>query len=668
MQRPARGYSSVGQPSSSSSDRPRSLLATRDGYRIGHPTVQSHDRRRLRDGSISTRGYFDGLDNEEATKSMKQAGKADYDGNDDDDMAGSNRGQEHEEQESQMQLVTRPEGELDPEARRKHDLRIVWRDRKWDHIFDLYNSYDSTTTDWKLLAGTKLSTGQKDVISDYYKVLRSVSVQDVSAITKRLHLANFFVSHCAHVDEFRQGDNIQNAHKKVNKFLFSFFNDELKISLEFQKESWIWLWPCSNRRGSADSRDWQGYCTPTGYELRSPVDLLTLSTQDFRACLASYPDLNIMDAFKAIQTHKRTADPDTIKAGKIHQAAERESRALEREAEIRLSKAIQDPPTEEEEFAVDETETLEEPNDHGDLSSVHPESDVLDIVPMQSPKPMGVAPTRSTRTPTVLSPTQAGLRETRVVKRTTLKPHANSQCLFDITPQSLAAFFNQESSARNPGTGFGNMPSPSLARLQQLLGNLSLPNQVADADGLSLNQTAQEIPSRFTELESSPEPRLESEDECVLAAFDTPAPQSVPNAPVISAIDFSPLMDMTPESEPRLSTPSPLELEIQLSNEGNPPITEACESLPVLQDTLCDSSIQVPQSPSPARSSQHATSINIEGDQFSSDIVTETVLADASPEYNNKSFDIIQDANEMLCDVNQFLEGLSDDNALVQKD
>ncbi|RPA95434.1 hypothetical protein L873DRAFT_1931656 [Choiromyces venosus 120613-1] len=215
-----------------------------------------------------------------------------------------------------------------------------------------------------------------DLVHKYHKVIRSMSTKDISCLTQCFHLANLFKSHRAYVEEFRkQGIATQTVRQKVTHLLYDVFNTELGTIVSQQminnhvKEGQHWYEVLHTRetqhfgdglllllpaRGYADiarktaDSVWT-FLLPLicnispriinlaitlqaiakalqtkgtghvdvallGYELRSPTNLHELTRSYFNVCLASYPDLDVKDTLRTIGLHGRADDPDMILA------------------------------------------------------------------------------------------------------------------------------------------------------------------------------------------------------------------------------------------------------------------------------------------------------------------------------------------------------------------
>ncbi|KAG0125030.1 hypothetical protein HOY82DRAFT_617261 [Tuber indicum] len=226
------------------------------------------------------------------------------------------------------------------------------------------------------LTGRPRSQFQQELIRDYHKVVRSLNNQDISSIMQRFHLADLYRSHGAYVDQFSQSGLVpQTARQRVNRILLDVFNNELNIKVNLQtitnqlKEGRHWNELMHSRetyyfgsgmilllpvldyavivRKTADPiwsfliqhlldlsirtinlaialqpiahgihRKGIGKVDVPllGYELRSATNLNDLGRTSYDACLATYLNISIRKAIRAIQVHGRKPNPDKIPA------------------------------------------------------------------------------------------------------------------------------------------------------------------------------------------------------------------------------------------------------------------------------------------------------------------------------------------------------------------
>ena len=274
-------------------------------------------------------------------------------------------------------------------------------------------------------SGLPRSQLQQTLIRDYHKVMHSENTKDIVHITQRFHLMNLYRSHSAYLEDYRsRGMTTQTARQRVNQLLLDIFRKEFRMPISQQvitnhlKEGRHWFEIANSSRmkhfayglllvlpvdGYTDvarktsDSVWHflfqqlsriSYRTVelatafqpiakslqlrgvgnvdaplSGYELREATNLHELSRPQFNACLASYPDLPILDTLNTIIAHGRVEDPNQIRdlikenwlqqnrrdafffqqrADNLRQSSERDIRYLEREAHMRLQNSMID--------------------------------------------------------------------------------------------------------------------------------------------------------------------------------------------------------------------------------------------------------------------------------------------------------------------------------------
>ncbi|KAG0128156.1 hypothetical protein HOY82DRAFT_541496 [Tuber indicum] len=420
-------------------DMQNSTYSSRISMKAPHPSTVSN-RSRLPDGSISPDGYFNGLNLDQAKRSMDLI-KEEY------NLYIQNSSTQQrtrtplhfsyipiraKDGTAGSTVYDQPAAN-DKELNSFTQLRESWTERGWTTAFSLCQKYDADSNlppiawnklltwlwnsmeegqmaelhaiinrlryatvslpdlDYSITAGQKRTPLQQDLIHDYHKVVRSVTIQDVSCVTQRLVLAQLYRSHGAYVTEYRnKGYVLQTARQRVNTMLFNIFNKELGTRVSLQtinnhvKEGRHWsellegsftkgygyglllLLPVRGyseiARKTADpvwsflvhhfhtispricklakaldpiARSIEtrgiGYVNVPliGYELREATNLHTLSDDQFLHCLKSYPELGILQVHRIIARHGRVLEPDTIKDLVEQELEEKKQQELE---------------------------------------------------------------------------------------------------------------------------------------------------------------------------------------------------------------------------------------------------------------------------------------------------------------------------------------------------
>ncbi|RPA89514.1 hypothetical protein L873DRAFT_1849265 [Choiromyces venosus 120613-1] len=242
-----------------------------------------HNTTRLDDGSISASGYFEGLDHQQASKSMDLQ-QQEYqrfltslleEGSHSMVNPGSpHTSHEQNTYENAGGSMSEPrlqvaESEVGEDIANSDRLQVVgvnistwhqlvnwlWTTLSEEHMSELQGVLYRLCTNQSMMpavnnsrySGIKGSQLHIDLVCKYNKVIRSTSTKDISCVTQRFYLANLFKSHGAYVEEFRkQGIATQTACQKVNHLLYDVFNSELGTIVSQQminnhvKEGWHW--------------------------------------------------------------------------------------------------------------------------------------------------------------------------------------------------------------------------------------------------------------------------------------------------------------------------------------------------------------------------------------------------------------------------------------------
>ena len=178
-------------------------------------------------------------------------------------------------------------------------------------------------------------------------------------------------------------------------------------------------------------------------------------------------------------------------------------------------------------------------------------------------------------------------RETRIVKHTPQRLSSTSAHIVNLQPNTLSQLFHHISSSPqicSPGT---NLPSISPLRQAQLLANFAIPYRQAVLENSPSHSLQNSRTLQITELPSSSEVALDSEDERILAAYDSPSPIAITSGALV------------PYNQPQIP---------QIE-------TVLCTTPTITEHTILPNSIQVPRTPSP--DIEHHASIDKIGDQES---------------------------------------------------
>jgi hypothetical protein len=222
--------------------------------------------------------------------------------------------------------------------------------------------------------GIERSESQEELIRAYHAVIRSETSEDLNTITQRLALVALYTEHISYSEEFRgNGKSRQQRQQDVNRTLHKIFNRELdtRVSIQMIKNHvkegrhWYEMLNMQETRHFGyglllllPARGYKNICRTTsepvwlfllqqipnmsqriidlakalqpvgkaimsqgsgsvvvpllGYEIRTPVNLHDISTNDFNDCLIRYTDLPIANVFKIIQQCGRPRTTDEM--------------------------------------------------------------------------------------------------------------------------------------------------------------------------------------------------------------------------------------------------------------------------------------------------------------------------------------------------------------------